>query len=344
MRPEQDDDAGFAADADGITARLSRMAMRPARAAARSGRTALTGEAERAIDGVLAGPLPEAVARSLVEHRVVERVLAEWLEAAVAGQETPGPERERLERALEQALASPAVEQRLADALGSRLSERLAERVVHSAAFERALSEVLASPEVRTALTRQTAGFGADVAASLRRNARSADDEVEARIGRAVGRQPRDPADSAFGGLAGRGTAIVVDALLAHSAFLVAVGSVALVASLAGAFHSTWLTGALVGAGWAVVVAAYFVFFWSTTGQTPGMRLMRLRVLTGAGAPPSVWRSIVRFVGLILAIIPMFAGFLPVLFDRRRRALQDYIAGTAVVAEPDAPGPFIRNG
>jgi uncharacterized RDD family membrane protein YckC len=335
MRPEQDDDAGFATDADGITARLSRMAMRPARAAARSGRTALTGEAERAIDGVLAGPLPEAVARSLVEHRVVERVLAEWLEAATTEQHAPNPERERLERALVEALESPAVEQRLADAVGSRLTETLAERVVHSAAFTRALSEVLESSEVRTALTQQTAGFGSDVAVSLRRRARSVDDGVEARIRRAVGQEPRTREGSSYGGLAGRGIALVVDAFLAHAAFLVAAGSVALVVSLAGAFHSTWLTGALAAAGWAVVVVAYFVLFWSTTGQTPGMRLMGLRVLTGSGTAPSVWRSLLRFVGLILAIIPMFAGFVPVPFDGRRRALQDYLAGTAVVAEAD---------
>ena len=32
-----------------------------------------------------------------------------------------------------------------------------------------------------------------------------------------------------------------------------------------------------------------------------------------------------------LAIIPCFAGFVPVLFDSRRRALQDYMAGTVVV-------------
>ena len=35
----------------------------------------------------------------------------------------------------------------------------------------------------------------------------------------------------------------------------------------------------------------------------------------------------------MLAIIPLFAGFLPVLFDRRRRALPDYLAGTVVRAE-----------
>lgn len=76
---------------DGLTARLSRMALGPARAAARSGREALTGEAERAIDGVLGGPMPETVARAIVEHHVVERVLAEWLEAVARGDAASTP-------------------------------------------------------------------------------------------------------------------------------------------------------------------------------------------------------------------------------------------------------------
>jgi uncharacterized RDD family membrane protein YckC len=153
-------------------------------------------------------------------------------------------------------------------------------------------------------------------------------------VRRAVGRRPADASESAFGGLAARGIALVLDALLAYTAFLVLAGSVALITSLAGAFHSTWLTGSLFAAGWAVVLVAYFVLFWSTTGQTPGMRVLRLRVVTATGTSPSFWRSLVRFAGLILAIIPLFAGFLPVLFDGRRRALQDYLAGTAVAVEP----------
>jgi uncharacterized RDD family membrane protein YckC len=39
-------------------------------------------------------------------------------------------------------------------------------------------------------------------------------------------------------------------------------------------------------------------------------------------------------IGLGLAIIPFFAGFIPVLFDHRRRGLPDYLAGTVVVYDP----------
>ena len=319
-----DADAGTP-EPDGLASRLSRMALGPARAAARSGREALTTEAERAVEGLLSGPVPETVARSLVEHHVVERAVAEWLESMAAAGTQPSPERERLARAVEEALTSPAFEQRAAE---------VAERVVHSPAFKRALSGVLESPEVRSALARQTAGFGAEIGASVRGSGRRLDDRTEATARRMLGRRPA--ATSGFGGVATRGLALIIDLVLAHAAFLFVAGSVALIASLAGSLRSGWLAGSIASAGWAIVVLTYFVVFWSSTGQTPGMRLMRLRVLAdSSGRPPSIGRSIVRFVGLIVAIAPMLLGFVPVLFDGRRRALQDYVARTAVLAEAE---------
>ena len=58
---------------------------------------------------------------------------------------------------------------------------------------------------------------------------------------------------------------------------------------------------------------------------------MRLRARRADGGGISLGRAIVRALGLALAIIPLFAGFLPALFDERRRALPDYLAGTVVV-------------
>jgi hypothetical protein len=37
-------------------------------------------------------------------------------------------------------------------------------------------------------------------------------------------------------------------------------------------------------------------------------------------------------VGLTLAAIPLGAGFLPILFDERRRGLQDMLARTVVIS------------
>ena len=91
--------------------------------------------------------------------------------------------------------------------------------------------------------------------------------------------------------------------------------------------------------GWAIVVATYFLTFWSGAGQTPGMRLMGLRLLDASGSPPGFWRSALRLVGLGVAIAIAFLGFVPVLVDDRRRALQDYLAGTAVFYDELAPLP-----
>jgi uncharacterized RDD family membrane protein YckC len=116
------------------------------------------------------------------------------------------------------------------------------------------------------------------------------------------------------------------------------VGIVSLVASLVGGLRPDWLVGTLLAGGWLLVVSLYFVVFWSAAGQTPGMRLLRLRVLGPEGGHPSIGRSLARMVGLVLAIVPMFIGFVPVLFTAQRRGLQDFLAGTVVVYD-DAVRP-----
>ena len=106
----------------------------------------------------------------------------------------------------------------------------------------------------------------------------------------------------------------------------------ALVFSLVGDLKlDTTIERLLAAAAWGLVVGFYFVLFWSTVGQTPGMRLMGVRVMDEAGRHPGVWRSTVRLIGLVLCIIPLCAGFIPVLFDNRRRGVLDMLARTVVV-------------
>ena len=71
------------------------------------------------------------------------------------------------------------------------------------------------------------------------------------------------------------------------------------------------------------------------------MRLLGLRVIGPDGGHPGLVRSVVRLVGLALAIIPLFAGFLPVLVDDRRRALQDFMARTVVLYEISSPPQIV---
>jgi uncharacterized RDD family membrane protein YckC len=133
-----------------------------------------------------------------------------------------------------------------------------------------------------------------------------------------------------YAGIATRAVALAVDVAIAQIIVLTGGAILALVGSLVSDVQLDTLGRILAAAAWIAVVGSYFVLFWSTAGQTPGMRLMALRVMTPDGAHPGVARSILRLIGLGLAIVPLFAGFLPVLVDARRRGLHDLIAGTVV--------------
>jgi hypothetical protein len=63
--------------------------------------------------------------------------------------------------------------------------------------------------------------------------------------------------------------------------------------------------------------------------------MMQIRVVRANGDRLKPRRSVIRCVGLVLAAIPLFAGYALILFDRRRRGLQDRLAGTVVVGAPN---------
>lgn len=135
-----------------------------------------------------------------------------------------------------------------------------------------------------------------------------------------------------FAGLVTRGVALAIDGGVAMLLFAVGGLAVSLVlAALDVAALGT--TASLLGAGtvWVVFLSAYFVICWATSGQTLGMRMMGLRLVSGTGEPPKLCRSIVRYIGRGLSIALLFTGYLLVLVHPRRRTLHDIIAGTFVV-------------
>jgi uncharacterized RDD family membrane protein YckC len=93
---------------------------------------------------------------------------------------------------------------------------------------------------------------------------------------------------------------------------------------------------AIGGVAYVAWFVGYFATFWSTTGQTPGARVMGVRVVCASGSEPVRLRAaVVRLAGMVLAAIPLFAGFLLILVDDRRRGLQDRLARTVVVYASD---------
>ena len=258
-------------------------------------------EVARIIDRTLAGPLPEELARSIVRNHVIERVAAELADSG------------ELERLVAAALASPR-------------TMKITDGVLASPETQLALRHIASSPDLRDAIAQQTTGLAEEVVASVRASAMRFDDRAE----RAV-RRPVRTEHAVHGGIVTRAAALATDTALTLILFMSVVGMAALIASLVGGLRPEWLVGVLLASGWALIAGSYFVLFWSAVGQTPGMRLLHVRVQRPGGRPPSVWRSLVRLVGLVLSIVPMFAGFIPVLFTEQRRGLADFLAGTVVV-------------
>jgi uncharacterized RDD family membrane protein YckC len=291
----------------GLASTAGRLAFYPVRAAVRASRDELDDvlipELARLIDRALAGPLPEQVVQSAVRHNVAERVAAELVASG------------ELDKAVKQALESAH-------------TTRLTEQVLQSDQMRRAIKQVVEGPEVRAALTRQTTGLAEELVGEVRARAVRLDERLE--------RRARDR-PTPYAGAATRAVALAFDAAVVLVIFAALAAFFALITSLVGELRPPWLVGLVLAAGWALVAGGYFVLFWTGAGQTPGMRLLRLRLLGREGRPPSFGWSIVRAVGTVISIIPFFAGYIPVLFDERRRGLPDYLAGTVVVYEDAQP-------
>ncbi|MFO1329634.1 MAG: RDD family protein [Rubrivivax sp.] len=110
-----------------------------------------------------------------------------------------------------------------------------------------------------------------------------------------------------------------------------------------------------------VVLAIYFVWFWTHGGQTVAMKTWRVRVVAADGAPLSQWRALLRYLLSWLWFLPglgaiqlaglhtgwpitavVLAGVLAYAAASRlhpqRQFLHDVLAGTRVVDATPAGG------
>ena len=133
------------------------------------------------------------------------------------------------------------------------------------------------------------------------------------------------------GGFWRRSMAYFVDTI-----FLVVVGAVVgVVIGSAGEAanvpsHDVELLSQAIGQ---ILGLAYFLYFWTAwgDGQTPGMRLLGLRVIRTDGALMSVGRAFLRYIGLGISILAVLIGVIWVAFDRNKQGWHDKIADTYVI-------------
>lgn len=135
-----------------------------------------------------------------------------------------------------------------------------------------------------------------------------------------------------YAGLVTRAVALLLDAVAINAIAALAGGAINLIAQAFGHHGGLDITQVAISAAlWVIWVVSYFVGFWTLTGQTPGDRVLGIRVLLTTGKTMSAPQSLLRVGATVLAALPLGAGFLPILVDERRRGLQDWIAHTIVI-------------
>lgn len=146
-----------------------------------------------------------------------------------------------------------------------------------------------------------------------------------------------------YAGLVTRGIAFVIDAAVILVVELIVWVSGVVIVGVLHLPHAINAILVVLGGCLAILWSAgYFVAFWSTTGQTPGSRVMQIRVVASDGDALRPRRAVIRCLGLLLAALPLFAGFVPILFDGRRRGFQDWLARTVVIVAPQLSIAGIR--
>lgn len=72
-------------------------------------------------------------------------------------------------------------------------------------------------------------------------------------------------------------------------------------------------------------------------GQTPGKRMLNIRVVDTRGQTLSKGSSVGRYFAKIISYMPLYIGFLWPLWDKERRTFHDMILDTRVIRAGDSP-------
>jgi uncharacterized membrane protein SpoIIM required for sporulation/uncharacterized RDD family membrane protein YckC len=141
-------------------------------------------------------------------------------------------------------------------------------------------------------------------------------------------------------GIGSRALAAILDLLVVVLAFVVvvlAIFAIGLARGIAGmGVSESWVIALFILAQFALLWGYYVLFEGLMDGQTPGKRLLRIRVVREGGYSVTFGVSAVRNLIRVIDMQPLFlylVGMLSVLFTRRGRRLGDLVAGTIVVRE-----------
>ncbi len=270
-----------------------------------------------------------------IEEAIVRAVQSEAVERSVT-RIINGP---LIENAVRDAMKSEAVEQALMEIVDSELVDRLWARILESDETQRLIQRIAEAPEVRAAIASQGLGLVDDLGRGIARVTRVLDFALERVARRILFRKKRStPTDRV--GVVTRLLALLVDGIIVNIIMVTSTALVGLIANALGIDVGN-LSGAAYavgGAFWLALGSLYLFIFWSSSGQTPGMRFMDIRIEHAGQRAIGPRRALRRLVGFWLAAIPFFLGFIGILTRLERRGFHDRLGETVVYyVNPGAP-------
>lgn len=141
-----------------------------------------------------------------------------------------------------------------------------------------------------------------------------------------------------FAGHPARLVAWIIDGFILSLFFFVAfivAGAVTAVIAATGSETATTLTVLIVSVAMILIYLGWLPYWWSKSGQTPGMKIMHLKVVGAAdGQVISFGKGVLRVIGLAISFWALYIGVIWILVDNKRQGWHDKMAGTYVIEVP----------
>lgn len=169
----------------------------------------------------------------------------------------------------------------------------------------------------------------------------------------------RVPLAFALASIGNRFLAVAIDHFIQYFTIFVVAWAFLSLAQAGNSFREAGLQSAFEEAPkWTIAIliivvfalfSGYFVFFeWLWSGQTPGKRLLKLRVIREDGRPITLWEALARNLLRIFDAVPGFflpvysVGLITIFASGRDQRVGDMFAGTVVVRERGTEAPTFR--
>src|SRR3954452_5080439 len=272
------------------------------------------------VDRALEDAAEEAIVRAL-RSPAVERAIVRALSEGTA-----------IQRGVEEALPSDAVAEAGVRTLATEVADRVWLEILARPTAQMLVERIAETPEVRAAIVQQGVGLVTDLGRRLTILTERLDDAIEELVQR-FRRRPTHETETTEVGIATRGVAAVIDLALITIVLSISSGLLAsVIPAISGGSNglSVWgvvtlsLTGVIIG-------GAIFVAFWSLVGQTPGMRLLSIRLDVDGSREVVLRRAIRRILVVPVSVLVLGLGYLNIVVSPRRRGWHDVAAGTTVV-------------